>query len=195
MPEFLNSLFDGGAFMPPGYCYLWHPGLVRLHLLSDLAIGAAYVAISLTLAYFVRRAKSDLPFSWIFVGFGVFILACGATHFMEIWTLWVPLYWLSGTVKFVTAAASIAAAIVLTPRIPKSLTLIRSARLSERRKTDLEEANEALEADSGKRKKVEEEIRKLNLELEGRVRARTAELADANQRLAHLAAIMEYADE
>src|SRR5258708_3188227 len=195
MPEFLNSLFEGGAFMPHGHCYLWHPGLVRLHLLSDLAMGGAYVAISLTLAHFVRRAKSDLPFSWIFVAFGVFILACGATHFMEIWTLWVPLYWLSGTVKFVTAAASIATAIVLPPLIPKSLMLTRSARLSERRKTDLEEANEALEADSGKRKIVEDESRKLNRELEERVRARTAELADVNQRLAHMAAIVEYADE
>src|SRR5437879_498340 len=90
MPEFLDSLFEAGAFMPHGHCYLWHQGLVRLHLLSDLAIGIAYVAISLTLAYFIRRAKSDLPFSWIFVGFGVFILACGATHFIEIWTLWRP---------------------------------------------------------------------------------------------------------
>jgi PAS domain S-box-containing protein len=174
MPEFLNSLFEGGAFMPHGHFYLWHPGLVRLHLLSDLAIGGAYVAISLTLAYFVRRAKSDLPFSWIFVGFGIFILACGATHFMEIWTLWIPLYWLSGIVKFVTAAASIATAIVLPPLIPKSLLLIRAARLSEQRKTDFEEANKTLEE---------------------RVRARTAELADANQRLAHLPAIVEYADE
>src|SRR5262249_36551128 len=56
-------------------------------------------------------------------------------------------------------------------------------------------ANLALEADSSKRKRVEEEIRELNLELEERVRARTAELAEANQRLAHLAAIVEYADE
>ena len=171
MREFLNGLLEAGAFMPHGHCYLWNPGLVRLHLLSDLAIGVAYVAISLTLAYFVRRAKSDLPFSWIFVAFGVFILACGATHFMEIWTLWVARYWLSGAVKFVTAAASIATAIVLPPLIPKSLMLIRSARLSERRKKDLEEANEALQVDSGKRKEVEEEIRKLNLELEARARA------------------------
>ena len=130
MPEFLNSLFDAGNFMPHGHCYLWNPGLVRLHLLSDLAIGAAYVAISLTLAYFVRQAKNDLPLSWIFVGFGVFILACGATHFMEIWTLWTPLYWLAGMVKLLTAAASIVTAIVLPPLIPKSLLLIRAAKVS-----------------------------------------------------------------
>src|SRR5207247_7012401 len=133
--------------------------------------------------------KNDLPLSWIFVGFGVFILACGTTHFMEIWTLWTPLYWFAGMVKLLTAAASIVTAIVLPPLIPKSLLLIRAAKVSEQRKADLERANEALAMDSGKRKKAEEEIRKLNLELEERVRTRTAELTDANRRLANVAEI------
>src|SRR6185369_8734131 len=195
MTELLNSLFDAGNFMPVGHCYLWNQGLVRLHLASDLAIGLAYVFISLTLVRFVRRAKGDVPFSWIFVGFGVFILACGATHFMEIWTLWTPLYWLSGVLKFVTAVASTATAIVLPPLIPKSLLLIRSARVSEQRKADLEQANEALEVDSGERKRVEAEIRRLNLELEDRVRARTTELADANRRLIYLSDMVEHCDE
>ena len=128
MPEFLNSLFDAGNFMPHGHCYLWNPGLVRLHLLSDLAIGAAYVAISLTLAYFVRQAKNDLPLSWMFVGFGVFILACGATHFMEIWTLWTPVYWLAGAAKLVTAVASLSTAVLLVPLIPKAVAMIRASR-------------------------------------------------------------------
>src|SRR6266542_3170430 len=143
MPTFLTSLFDAGDFMPHGHCYLWDAGLVRLHLISDLTIGVAYVAISLMLAYFV--AKHDVPFSWIFLAFGIFILACGATHFMEVWTLWTPLYWLSGVVKLVTALASIATAVVLPPLIPKSLSLIRSAMLSEKRRADLESAKEALQ--------------------------------------------------
>src|SRR5580704_1881515 len=124
MVDLWMSLFDGGDFMPHGHCYLWNPGLVRLHLLTDLAIGFAYVAISLTLAYLVGKAKRDMPFSWIFACFGLFIIACGATHFMEIWTLWTPLYWLSGTVKLVTAVASVATALVLPPLVPRSLALI-----------------------------------------------------------------------
>jgi hypothetical protein len=57
----------------------------------------------LELLYLVRRAKWDMPFHLMFIAFGVFIIACGATHFMEVWTLWTPVSWLSGTVKVVTA--------------------------------------------------------------------------------------------
>jgi hypothetical protein len=60
MTEFLNSLFSAGNFMAHGHCYLWNTGLVRLHLFSDLAIGIAYIA------YFVRRAKGDVPFTSIY---------------------------------------------------------------------------------------------------------------------------------
>src|SRR5437764_15198930 len=117
MPAFLKRLFDTG-FLPHGHCYLWNPALVRLHVFSDLAIGLAYVAISLTLVYPVRRAKGDIPFSWVFLCFGGFIIACGGTHFMEVWTLWTPYYWLSGGLKLLTAGASLATALVLPWLVP-----------------------------------------------------------------------------
>ena len=177
--------------MPHGHCYLWVAGLIRLHLLTDLAIGLAYIAISCTLAYLVSKAKKDIPFSWMFLCFGLFIIACGATHLMEIWTLWVPLYWLSGIVKLVTALASVATAIVLPPLVPKSLEMIRSAKLSDRRYAELEQANAALQNEIGERKRAESETRELNAQLEARVDARTAELSAANLALAGLAAIVE----
>src|SRR5438874_1840112 len=113
--NFLTSLFDTGNFMSHGHCYLWNPALVRLHVWSDLAIGISYVAISLMLVHLVRRAKRDIPFHWMFLAFGTFIVACGCTHFMEVWTIWTPVYWFSGVVKVVTALASVATAIVLPP--------------------------------------------------------------------------------
>src|SRR5262249_15324071 len=118
----------GGSalFHPHGYCYLWQPGLVSLHVIADSAIGLAYVAISLTLLYFVYRARRYVPFGWIFVAFALFIVACGATHFMEIWTLWAPLFWLSGAVKVLTAGASVITAIVLPPLIPRALDLLQA---------------------------------------------------------------------
>src|SRR5262249_12183344 len=61
--------------------------------------------------------------SWMFVCFGVFIAACGMTHIMEIWTLWVPWYWLSGGVKVITALASLPTAFFLVGLIPKALSL------------------------------------------------------------------------
>ncbi len=71
MIEFLTRLLDAGDFMPHGQCYLWNPALMLLHLVSDLAIGSAYAAISLTLAYLVYKARMDIPFSWVIVGFGI----------------------------------------------------------------------------------------------------------------------------
>ena len=93
--QFLDALFSSGPFMPHGYCYMWVPGLVWLHVISDSLIALAYLSIPFTLAYFVRR-RTDLPFNWMFLCFGVFILACGATHAMEVWNLWHADYWVAG---------------------------------------------------------------------------------------------------
>jgi PAS domain S-box-containing protein len=120
--EFFRQLFGSGDFMPHGYCYLWNSGLIWLHVISDSLIAMAYFAIPVTLIWFVRK-RGDLPFSWIFILFGIFIIACGATHLMEIWNLWHASYWLAGTVKAVTAAASVATAILLVPLVPKALQL------------------------------------------------------------------------
>jgi PAS domain S-box-containing protein len=153
------NLFDPGDFMPHGHCYLWNPGLVRLHVLTDLAIGLSYIVISLGLIFFVIKAKKDIPFSWIFACFGLFIVACAGTHFMEIWTLWTPLYWLSGAVKLVTAVASVATALVLPPLLPKSLGLIRAAKLWEQREIELTSANRTLQQEIAERTRAEAEVR------------------------------------
>ena len=86
-------------FLPHGFCYLWDAPLLWTHLVADLLIGVAYVVIAVTLAHLVHRVRRDIPFSAVFVAFGVFIVACGLTHFMEVWTLWEPRYWLSAAVK------------------------------------------------------------------------------------------------
>jgi len=136
---------SSGLFHPHGYCYLWLPSLVSTHVISDLLIGLSYVAISGTLAFLVWKARRDLPFSWMFIAFGSFIVACGATHFMEIWTLWTPVFWLSAGVKIVTALASVVTAVALPPLVPKVLALVADARLSEQRRLELEEARADLE--------------------------------------------------
>ena len=122
MPEFLRQLFSSGDFMPHGYCYLWNPGLVWLHVISDGLITASYFVIPFTLLKIVRKRR-DIPFHWMFVCFGVFIVACGATHAMEIWNLWHADYWLSGIIKAITAAASVPTAILLVRLIPQAVSL------------------------------------------------------------------------
>jgi hypothetical protein len=116
------------SFLPHAVCYLWDTGLLAVHAVTDAVIGTSYVVISATLGYLVYRARRDVPFHWVLVAFGAFIVACGATHFMELWTLWQPRYWLAGGVKIVTAVASAATALVLPPLIPRALALVQAAK-------------------------------------------------------------------
>ena len=108
--------------MPHGFCYFWNPALVWLHVISDSLIALAYFAIPLILVWFVRKRR-DIPFSWMFVLFGVFIVACGATHLMEVWNIWHANYWVDGLIKALTAAASVPTAILLAQMMPRALTL------------------------------------------------------------------------
>jgi PAS domain S-box-containing protein len=118
----MRQLFSSGNFEPHGYCYLWNPGLVWLHVISDSLIAAAYFAIPVVLILFVRRRR-DLLFSWMFVLFGVFIVACGSTHLMEVWNLWHGNYWLAGVIKAATAAASVPTAVLLARLMPEAVDL------------------------------------------------------------------------
>lgn len=122
MNDFIATIFSSDGFMPHGHCYLWRLDLLWLHLISDTLIALAYYSIPITLIYFVRKRK-DLEFDWIFVCFAVFILACGTTHLMEIWTIWHPTYWLSGVIKAFTALVSIPTAFLLLRLVPLALAM------------------------------------------------------------------------
>lgn len=126
-PRLLARVFSAD-YLPHLYCYLGKPGLVWSHVISDSLIGLSYLVISCTLTYLVWRSRRDVPFHWIVLAFGVFIVACGATHIMEVITIWVPVYVLSAVVKMITAIASIATAIVLLVRMPAILELVRTTR-------------------------------------------------------------------
>lgn len=145
-PELLQNLLSANSFIPHGHCYLWKPELVWLHIVSDSLIGLAYVSISATLAYLVNKSHRDIPFHWVLLAFGLFIVACGTTHFIEVLTLWQPIYWLSGSIKLITAAASITTALALPPLVPQVLALVEAAKTSEERRLKLETANQELAA-------------------------------------------------
>src|SRR5580693_4929268 len=109
-------------FMPHGYCYMWNPWIVWLHVISDGLITLSYYWIPLVLIYFIRKNR-DIPFNRVFWMFGTFILACGTTHLMEIWNVWHGSYVLAGAVKAVTAAASLLTAAMLIPLVPKVISV------------------------------------------------------------------------
>ncbi|KYC42308.1 hybrid sensor histidine kinase/response regulator [Scytonema hofmannii PCC 7110] len=147
MLELLQNFLNSKEFIPHGHCYLWKPELVGLHLLSDCLIALAYYSIPVTILYFVHK-RQDLPFNQMFLLFGTFIVACGTSHIMEVWTLWYPVYWLSGFVKAITAIISIYTAIELVSLVPKALALPSPAQL--------EAANCKLEREISDRKQIEE---------------------------------------
>jgi PAS domain S-box-containing protein len=122
MIEFLRRFFSTDGFMPHGMCYEWNPSVIWLNVVSDGLISLAYYSIPLTLLYFVQKRK-NLQFSWIFICFALFIVACGTTHLMEIWNIWHPVYWLTGSIKALTAAVSIVTAILLVKLVPTALAL------------------------------------------------------------------------
>ncbi|WP_313934911.1 ATP-binding protein [Nostoc sp. FACHB-280] len=126
------------------------------------------------LVYFIRK-REDIPFKNIFVLFSAFIISCGTTHLMEILTLWHPYYWLSGTIKALTAIISFYTALTLIPLVPQALSLPSPAQL--------EQANQALQVEIAERKLVENELRQYKERLEELVEQRTTELATANKQL------------
>ncbi|MBI4782066.1 MAG: response regulator [Oscillatoriophycideae cyanobacterium NC_groundwater_1537_Pr4_S-0.65um_50_18] len=174
MNDILGNLVFTGSFIPHGHCYLWKPSLVWLHGVSDGLTAFAYYSIPLTLFYFVRKRR-DLPFSGIFLLFATFIVSCGTTHVLDIWTLWYPTYWLSGFVKALTAIVSLITATKLVMLVPLALALPSPAQL--------EHTNQELHTQIQQRLQTEAELRRSQNQLEQRVQERTAELLQANQYL------------
>ncbi|MEG4348346.1 PAS domain S-box protein [Microcoleus sp. LAD1_D3] len=148
----ITQFFETGGFIPHGHCYLWQTNLVGLHILSDGLIALAYYSIPIMLIYFVRQ-RQDTPFQKVFFLFGAFIIACGTTHIMEIWTLWFPTYWLSGGLKAITALISIYTASELVFLIPSALALPSPAQLIA--------ANQALEKEINERKRAKKERKQI----------------------------------
>lgn len=169
MNEFWRSIL--GPEMPPhGHCYLWNEQLVFLHVLSDTLITLSYFTIPIALIVLVKR-RDDLKFNYMFLMFAVFIFACGTTHLVNILNVWYGAYWLSGTIKAITAIASVGTAILVWPLIPKALALPSNAQLVE--------LNNQLQNEIAENRRKQEEVERLSADLQSLVTQRTEELAEA----------------
>lgn len=138
MFEFFSKLFDASDFRVPTTRGGWTSGLVRLHNIPDAVIGFSYMAIPAVPVYFVRRRR-DIPFHWMFLMFGAFIVWCGLTHLMGLIVFYHPVYRLSGLVKPVTAAVSLATVFPLIPITPRVLNLPCLASLTPDLKEEIEQ--------------------------------------------------------
>ncbi len=173
MQHLLSSFIEqigSGSYLPHGYCLVWSEPLLLTTVISNSLIGLSYYSIPFALVYFVYRRR-DLAFNWMFIMFSIFIFACGTTHFMDVWTIWNPSYWTDAGIRYLTALASFATAVMLWLLIPRALKVPSPAQL--------EAMNRELARQIAERKAAEEEIRQLYAELE----ARTAELEASNREL------------
>jgi PAS domain S-box-containing protein len=152
----LLSFLGRGGYLPHGVCIAWAPGLLSAMVIADLAIAAAYFSIPLAIRRFAR--SRDLgPFKWVAWLFSAFILACGLTHVMDVWTLWQPDYGVQVLVKVAAAVMSMVTAVALWPLLPRALALPSVQQL--------QSAVQALEAEVGRRKSVEEHVQAMERSL------------------------------
>lgn len=160
-------------------CYLWRLDILLMHVVSDLVIGFAYFSIPLVLWIFAVR-RPDLiyrPVAYLFIAFIVF---CGATHFLAVYTVWVPAYFLEGLFKVGTALASVGTAIALWPLLPRALA-IPSVK-------QLEATNATLRSEVSRRTAAEDKLTRFAGDLERTVESRTRELRKSNEILKDFAA-------
>ncbi|WP_430434623.1 sensor histidine kinase [Methyloversatilis sp.] len=160
------------TLLPHGYCFSWQRDLLLLHVLSDTLIALSYFTIPITLWVFVRK-RADLGFRSAFVMFGVFIMACGVTHVMDVWTLWNPDFWLDGWIRAFTALVSLATAVLLWRLIPLALALPSP--------DSLRRANEELRAEIERRQQSEAQLQAMN----ERMRLQIEELEAVSYAIAH----------
>lgn len=135
MWDSLRAFFEDDMLNPHGICLLWRPELLWTHVVSDLLIGIAYFSIPLALGVFLYHRR-DVRFGWAIWMFVAFIMLCGVTHFMMIWTMWNPDYGVEALIKAATATASVATAVALWPLLPKAIAIpstdVLQARIAER---------------------------------------------------------------
>jgi len=181
--EFFKKLFEND-FMPHGHCYFWDPAIVWTNAISDSLIALAYLTIPLTLIFIVR-ARKDINFIPLIVLFAAFILSCSLTHIMDVINIWHPFYRLDSTFRVITAIASIGTAFMLVKIAPQILS-IPTTDVHKKLTDELRQQNQELAAALEELKSAEENLIKLNDELEQKVTERTEELSASEEELKQL---------
>ena len=143
--EFFAKLFDTSDWPPRWHCGKWSEFHGWLYIISDLLVWSAYFAIPLIIIRFISR-KSDARFIRLYFLFAGFILACGATHFFDAVTFWVPLYRVNALIRMITGILSWVTVFSLIRILPMAFSL---------------RSSKDLEAEVEQRKKAEDKFRNL----------------------------------
>ena len=138
--------------MPHGYCLSWNPQLLWLFVIGNSLVVLSYYSIPLVLVVLFLKRR-DLVFGWMFILFAAFIVACGTTHLVKIWTIWHANYWFEGIIDAGTGVLSALTAILLWRLLPKALALPSLEQMSA--------TNSALKEQIAQRQKAEQKFRGL----------------------------------
>jgi P-type Cu+ transporter len=170
----LISMPGGMATLPGIKLASMPPLLMMVMTISNSLTAVSYFSIPVVLVVVVNKRK-DIPFSWVYILFGAFILACGSTHIMHIVGLWTPVDNLQAVVDVLCAVISVATAILLWPLLPHLLAFPSPEQLRVVNR-ELQREKQALE-------RAQDELQKAYAGVEERVKERTADLGLANESL------------
>jgi hypothetical protein len=99
-------------FTPHGFCLAWQPVLLWVTVIAHAGIAWAYFGISFLLLMAVMYRMVIIA-HWLVIMFSAFIFACGVGHFLEIVTLWYPIFWISAIEDLITSLISLATFLLL----------------------------------------------------------------------------------
>jgi PAS domain S-box-containing protein len=119
--EFLTALFSRAAIAPS---VLWST------VVSDALIAAVFFSSPIAVIRFWHR-RGDPTSPRVAGLFSAFIVACGTTYVVDIWTIWHPDYGLQALAKLLAAALSCATAVVLWELLPHALEAPTADQLQE----------------------------------------------------------------
>jgi len=160
--DFFRQLMDSSDWPPRWHCGKWTEFHGWLFIVSDLLIWSSYFAIPVVILKYISR-KQNARFIRLYFLFAAFILACGATHFLDAVAFWVPLYRLSALVRLITGIISWITVFYIVKYLPLAVSL---------------RPVKELEQEIEQRQKAEEQFRSLNAKLDRLVMSRTAEISD-----------------
>jgi len=170
LTDFFKKLLDSSDWPPRWHCGNWTEFHGWLYIISDLLIWSAYFAIPVVIIKYITR-RQDAKFVKLYFFFAAFILACGATHFLDAIAFWIPVYRLSALVRFVTGVISWITVYNIVKLLPVAFSL---------------KSQQQLEAEVEQRKKAEQALGALNATLEDRINERTAALQSSEKQYRYL---------
>ena len=96
------------TLMPHAVCWNQDQSLIWTMAVSNAITFLSYLTLCITLFYLAKKTRGAIRRHWAFflVGFGLFIVACGTTHLMEVVTTWIPAFWLDAWTNVITAVLS-----------------------------------------------------------------------------------------